>query len=84
MRYILAVIATIQVVPAFAGNSIPYPVSIPQECMELAQREGVPTLIENEYQAAKARVRLARMKNSDPRVSGCKAAVDRARVAAGY
>src|SRR3954464_5742845 len=35
-----------------------YPVSVPQECIELSNREGVPTLIENPYQAMKAKVNL--------------------------
>ena len=59
-----------------------YPVTIPQECFELAQREGVPTVIENKYQAAKARLKLASMKNSDHLVRECRAAVARAKRAA--
>ena len=58
-----------------------YPVSIPQECVELAQREGVPVVIENKYQAVKARLKLARLSGKDPLVQGCRAAVDRARKA---
>jgi hypothetical protein len=84
MRFVLTALVTMQAVPAFAGNSVTYPVAIPQECVVLAQREGVPTLIENRFQAARARVKLARLKNGDPLVSECKAAVDRAKVAAGY
>ena len=45
--------------PAAAAATISYPVSIPAECVELAQREGVPVVIANKYQAAKARVKLA-------------------------
>jgi hypothetical protein len=58
-----------------------FPVSIPQECVELANREGVPTLIENKYQAAKAKVKLYRLSNRDPLVRDCKQAVDRMRSA---
>ena len=67
--------------PAFGQPSISYPVSIPQECMELAQREGVPVLIESRYQAAKAQVKLARLPDRDPLVHQCRAAVARARSA---
>jgi len=31
--------------PAIAASTVTFPVSVPQECMELAQREGVPTVI---------------------------------------
>jgi hypothetical protein len=58
-----------------------FPVSVPQECFELAQREGVPVLIENRYQATKAKFKLARMSNRDPLVRECRAAVRRAQEA---
>lgn len=58
-----------------------YPVSVPQECVVLAQREGVPTMIENRYQAAKARLKLARLSGKDPMVQECRAAVERMRKA---
>jgi hypothetical protein len=67
-------------VPAIAASS-PFPVSVPQECFELAQREGVPVLIENRYQATKAKIKLARMSNRDPLVRECRAAVSRAQEA---
>jgi hypothetical protein len=38
--------------PAITQVSSTFPLSIPQECFELARREGVPTLIYNKYQAA--------------------------------
>jgi hypothetical protein len=65
--------------PAGAGQQITYPVSVPPECVELAQREHVPTLIENRYQAVKARLKLARLSSSDPMVAQCKQAVERLR-----
>jgi hypothetical protein len=68
--------------PAFAGQ-ISFPVSVPLECSQLAEREHVPTIIENQYQAAVARVKLARLSNSDPMVSQCKLAIARARSAMG-
>jgi hypothetical protein len=65
---------------AWAG-SVSFPVSVPPECFSLAQREGVPTMIENRYQAAKARLKLARLSGSDPMVNECRAAVRRAAAA---
>jgi hypothetical protein len=65
---------------AWAG-SVSFPISVPPECISLAQREGVPTMIENRYQAAKARLKLARLNGSDPMVQECRAAVKRAVVA---
>jgi len=58
-----------------------YPVSVPQECVELANREGVPTVIENRYQAMKAKVKLYRLSTRDPMVRECRQAVDRMRAA---
>ena len=58
-----------------------FPVSIPQECVELANREGVPVVIENRYQAAKAKVKLYRLSNRDPLVRECKQAVERQKAA---
>jgi hypothetical protein len=67
--------------PAAAAETIKYPVSIPQECFELARREGVPTMIESRFQAVKARIKLARLSGKDPMVRDCRAAVARARQA---
>jgi hypothetical protein len=49
--------------------------------MELAQREGVPTVLQNKYQATRAKVKLASMSGSDPLVRDCRAAVKRAQQA---
>jgi hypothetical protein len=67
--------------PAAAAEAIKYPVPVPQECFELARREGVPTMIESKFQAVKARIKLARLSNKDPMVRDCRAAVNRARQA---
>lgn len=67
------------VTPALAQEKISYPVPVPSECSELAVREHVPTLIENRYQAAVARVKLARLSNADPLVTQCKQAIARVR-----
>ena len=60
-----------------AAAQVVYPVSIPQECVELANREGVPVMIENRYQAAKAKLKLYRLSNRDPLVRECRQAVER-------
>jgi hypothetical protein len=64
------------------AQGVTFPVTIPQECFELAQREGVPTVIENRMQATKAKLKLAQLKNSDHLVRECRAAVHRAQEAA--
>jgi hypothetical protein len=56
-----------------------YPMSVPGECYELAQREGVPVVISNRYEAAKAKVKLARLRDTDPMVHDCRQAVNRSR-----
>jgi hypothetical protein len=65
-----------------AEVTLTFPVSVPMECMELAQREGVPTVINNKYEAVKARLKLARLSGRDPMVHECREAVQRARRAA--
>ena len=77
MRLIVIAATMLITVPAAAAEPV-FPVSIPQECFELAQREGVPVMIENRYQAMKAKVKLARMSSRDPLVRECRAAVNRA------
>lgn len=77
MRLLAISIAFIVCTPAVAEVTVTFPVSIPQECIELAQREGVPIVITNRYQAAKAKIKLAKLSGSDPLVSECRAAVDR-------
>ncbi|MEW6451929.1 hypothetical protein [Leptospira sp. severe_002] len=73
---IAAAIALATATPAFA--EISFPISVPQECMELAQREGVPTVLQNKYQATRAKVKLASLSGKDPLVRDCRAAVKRA------
>ena len=77
MRLIAAVFAFAVTTPALADVS--FPISIPQECFELAQREGVPTMLQNKYQATRAKVKLASLSGKDPLVRDCRAAVKRAR-----
>jgi hypothetical protein len=59
-----------------------FPIPVPQECVLLAQREHVPIVIKNKYQAALARVKLGRLSDSQPMVSECKEAVARLKAAA--
>jgi hypothetical protein len=56
-----------------------YPIAVPGECYELAQREGVPVVISNRYEAAKAKFKLARLHETEPNVHECRQAVNRAR-----
>ena len=81
MRFRTTALALLISTPV-AAESSRFPITIPQECFELAQREGVPTVIENQYQATKAKLKLAQMRNSDHLVRECRAAVHRAQEAA--
>jgi hypothetical protein len=80
MRLMTAAALTLSLSMPAVAESI-FPVSVPQECMELATREGVPTVIENRYQAIKARVKLYRLSTRDPLVRECRQAVERLRSA---
>ena len=80
MRLMTAAALTLSLSLPAAAESI-FPVSVPQECIELANREGVPTIIENRYQAAKAKLKLYRLSTRDPMVRECRQAVDRMRAA---
>ena len=75
MRLMAAALTFVLSTPAAA--EVVFPVSIPHECVELANREGVPVVIQNKYQAAKAKLKLYRLSNRDPLVRDCKQAVDR-------
>jgi len=67
--------------PAMAEPALTFPISIPQECVELAHREGSPTVLKSRYEALKARAKLARLSARDPLVQQCRGAVERARAA---
>src|SRR5258708_39234863 len=79
MRLMTATLMFVLSTPVMA--EVVFPVSIPQECFELANREGVPTVIENKYQAAKAKLKLYRLSNRDPMVRDCRQAVERMKAA---
>ena len=74
---VISLLAVLATGPAVAKDL--YPISVPGECYELAQREGVPAVISNRYEAAKAKVKLARLRDTDPMVHECRQAVNRAR-----
>jgi hypothetical protein len=82
VRVILSIATVLSGSPAIAASTIAFPVSVPQECVVLAQQQGVPVVIENRYQAAKAKLKLARLSDRDPMVHECRAAVERAKRAA--
>lgn len=51
---------------------------VPGECTELAARESFPTDTLSKAQAAKARVRMARLSDRDPLVKQCRTAIRQA------
>ena len=74
---LISLLAVLAVGPAGARDL--YPIAVPWECYELAQREGVPVVIFNRYEAAKAKIKLDRLHDADPNVRECREAVNRAR-----
>lgn len=78
MRSLLALTVGFVSSAALAQESFVYPVSIPQECVQLAQREGVPVIIKNERQAKHARTKLSQLNDNDPSVRECRQAVRKA------
>jgi hypothetical protein len=62
---------------AALASGVQFPVSIPSECVELAQREGQPVIIESRTQALKAKYKLFRLSSRDPLVKQCREAVSR-------
>jgi hypothetical protein len=66
---------------AASAGTASFPIYVPQECVELAQREGGHIVIENRVQAAKAKYKLYRLKANDPLVRDCRDAVQRAQTA---
>jgi hypothetical protein len=67
--------------PVVAGQAMSYPVPVPQECAQLAERAHVPALIQNRYQALKAEYKLSRLSKADPMVAQCREAVSRLKAA---
>lgn len=80
MRIIIGTVIVSLATPAAA--KVTYPASIPPECSQLAEREHVPNITANRYQALKAEYKLAHLNKADPMVAQCKDAVERAKAAA--
>jgi len=76
MRGLVGVLA-FSIPAPLAAQAINYPVPIPGECTLLAEREHVPTMIENRYQALRAEYKLYHLNKSDPLVAQCRKAVAR-------
>jgi hypothetical protein len=70
--------ALVMLCGAATAEPLQYPISIPQECIALAQREGMPSVISNKVQAVKAKYKLYRMSRKDPLVRQCRSAVRQA------
>jgi hypothetical protein len=81
MRLIILAATMLVSGTALAEATVSYPVRVPQECVELAQRESVPVVIRNEVEGMRAMVRLTNMRNSDHLVRECRAAIARAQQA---
>ena len=79
-RITIALLIVMAASPAVAESI--FPIAVPGECYDLAQREGVPLVISNKYEAAKAKYKLARLREGDPLVHECREAVKRARMRA--
>lgn len=78
MRFVPIALVLGLAAPAAAEQRISFPVSVPLECAQLAEREHVP-LVENRVQAPKAKYKLARLNDAEPLVARCKQAVARVR-----
>jgi bifunctional DNase/RNase len=59
-RLFTAALFTLTAAPSWAVDDVTFPVSIPSECMALAQREHVPIVLENKVEAVRVKVKLAR------------------------
>ncbi len=81
----LALLVSIIVLLAFSvltntplhAAEIQYPVPIPSECVDLAQRKGEPLMVESHRQGLKAKAKLAMLSAREPGVRECRAAVHR-------
>jgi hypothetical protein len=81
MRSLIAAFIVSLSQPLAAEPALVYPVSVPQECIQLAEREHVSVVIANRYQALKAEYKLGRLNRTDPIVAQCKDAVERLKAA---
>jgi hypothetical protein len=77
MRLPIITLALVATSPAFADYTINYPISIPSECIAVAQREHVPTVMNSKFEATKAALKLDKLSDRDPIVFQCKQSVAR-------
>ena len=79
MRVALIAVLVLIATPALA--KVTFPVSVPSDCVALAEREGVPLVINSRSEALKAKYKLYHLNRHDPLVQQCRGAVERARQA---
>jgi hypothetical protein len=63
--------------PAMAEGLVSFPIAIPQECVAVAQRERLPTVMKSKVDAIQAAMKLDRLTDRDPSVLQCKQTVAR-------
>jgi hypothetical protein len=66
---------------ALADTKVTYPIPVPGECAQLAEREHVPTILANKMDALKAKLKLERLNGKDPMVAECRDAIARLKTA---
>ena len=78
MRLMTAALALVVTTPRSRRRCPNFPFQFRRNASCLLEREGVPTVYENKYQATKAKIKLAGMSEADPLVRGVRRAVHRA------
>lgn len=77
---VLIVIVVMFVFSSITGihaAEVQYPISIPSECVDLAERKGEPVMMQSKRQALKTKARLWTLPNRERGVADCRAAVRR-------
>jgi hypothetical protein len=77
MRFLVLTFGLTSALPAMAADMFAFPIPIPQECVAVAQREHVPTVVKSKTEATKAKLRLDQLNDRDPMVLQCKQSVAR-------
>ena len=62
LKFRALLVATAITVAAPAMAEVTFPVTVPQECVEVGQREGVSVVLNSKYEATKAKLKLARLR----------------------
>ena len=73
---ILIAMSAVSAGPAMAESI--FPISIPGECVELAQREGVPVMINSKYRSCESEIKVSSAQFSRPSCRPMSVAVERA------